>query len=149
MIIIFLSGLTCYILTATILGIYSDRLDNKTIVTFIGFDVGFILLTIVLATVFFPTNVNNAINNKKIELMENIKWIDENVKSDTKEYMMKEKIEKYNDYLSSSIYYHSAAIIYYPFYRTADNIRLSTIDINSITMDNYMELILKSGKENK
>ena len=149
MIIIFLSGLTCYIITATILGIYSDRLDNKTIVTFVGFDIGFTLLTIVLATVFFPTNVNNAISDKKIELMENIKWIDENVKSDNKEDMMKEKVEKYNDYLSSSVYYHSAAIIYYPFYRTADNIRLSTIDIDSITMDNYMELILKSGKENK
>lgn len=149
MIIIFLSGLTCYIITATILGICSDRLDDKTIVTFVGFDVGFILLTIILATVFFPANVNNAISNKKIELMENIKWIDENIKSDTKEDMMKEKVEKYNDYLSSSAYYHSAAIIYYPFYRTADNIRLSTIDIDSITMDNYMELILKSGKENK
>ena len=149
MIIIFLSGLTCYIITATILGICSDGLDNKTIVTFVGFDVGFILLTIILATVFFPTNVNNTISNKKIELMENIKWIDENIKSDTKEDMMKEKVEKYNNYLSSSVYYHGAAIIYYPFYRTADNIRLSTIDIDSITMDNYMELILKSGKENK
>ena len=149
MIIIFLSGLTCYIITATILGICSDGLDNKTIVTFVGFDIGFTLLTIVLATVFFPTNVNNAISDKKIELMENIKWIDENVKSDTKENMMKEKVEKYNDYLSSSGYYHSAVIIYYPFYRTANNIKLSTIDIDSITMDNYMELILKSGKENK
>ena len=149
MVIIFLFGLTCYIIISTIQGICSGGLDNKTIVTFIGFDVGFILLTIVLATVFFPANVNNAISNKKIELMENIKWIDENIKSDTKEDMMKEKVEKYNDYLSSSVYYHGAAIIYYPFYRTADNIRLSTIDIDSITMDNYMELILKSGKENK
>lgn len=149
MVIIFLFGLTCYMIISTIQGICSGGLDNKTIVTFIGFDIGFTLLTIVLATVFFPTNVNNAISDKKIELMENIKWIDENVKSDTKENMMKEKVEKYNDYLSSSGYYHSAAIIYYPFYRTANNIKLSTIDIDSITMDNYMELILKSGKENK
>ena len=149
MIIIFLFGVTCYIIISTILGIYNGGLDNKTIVSFIGFDIGFILLTTILATVFFPTNANNAISNKKIELMENVKWIDENVKSGTKEDMMKEEVEKYNDYLSSSAYYHGAAIIYYPFYRTASNIELSTIDIDSITMDNYMELILKSGKENK
>lgn len=149
MVIIFLFGFTCYIIISTILGIYNGGLDDKTIVTFIGFDIGFILLTTILATIFFPTNVNNAISNKKIELMENVKWIDENVKSDTKEDMMKEKVEKYNDYLSSSAYYYGAAIIYYPFYRIANNIELSTIDIDSITMDNYMELILKSGKENK
>lgn len=149
MIIIFLFGLTCYIIISTIQGICSRGLDNKTIVTFIGYDVGFVLLTALSATVFFPTNVNNTISNKKIELMENVKWIDENVKSDTKEDMIKEEVEKYNDYLSSSAYYYSAAIIYYPFYRTVDNIELSTIDIDSITTDNYMELILKSGKENK
>lgn len=149
MVIIFMFGLTCFMVISTIQGICSGGLDNKTTVAFIGYDVGFILSTAVLAIVFFPTNVNNAISNKKIELMENVKWIDENVKSDTREDMMKEKVEKYNDYLSSSAYYYSAAIIYYPFYRRADNIELSTIDIDSITMDNYMELILKSGKENK
>ena len=149
MVIIFLFGLTCYIIISTIQGICSGGLDNKTILTFIGFDVGFILLTTVLATVFFPTSVNNAISNKKIELMENVKWIDENVKSGNKEDMMKEEVEKYNDYLSSSSYYYGAVIMYYPFYRTASNKELSTIDIDSITMDNYMELILKSGKENK
>lgn len=149
MVIVFLFGFTCYMIVYTILGIYNGGLDDKTIVTFIGFDIGFILVTTILATVFFPTNVNNAINNKKIELMENVKWIDENVKSGTKEDIMKEEVEKYNDYLSSSAYYYGAAIIYYPFYRIADNIELSTIDIDSITMDNYMELILKSGKENK
>lgn len=149
MVIVFLLGFTCYIITATIVGIYNGGLDNKTILTFIGFDIGFILLTTILAIVFVPTNVNNAISNKKIELMENVKWIDENVKADTKEDMMKEEVEKYNDYLSSSSYYYGAVIMYYPFYRTASNKELSTIDIDSITMDNYMELILKSGKENK
>ena len=149
MIIIFLFGFTCYIVISTILGIYNGGLDDKTIVSFIGFDIGFILVTTILATVFFPTNANNAISNKKIELMENVKWIDENVISGTKKDMMKEEVEKYNDHLSSSVYYHGAAIIYYPFYRIAENIELSTIDIDSITMDNYMELILKSGKENK
>ena len=75
MIIIFLFGLTCYIIISTIQGICSRGLDNKTIVTFIGYDVGFVLLTALSATVFFPTNVNNTISNKKIELMENVKWI--------------------------------------------------------------------------
>lgn len=149
MIIIFLFGLTCYAIISTIQGIHSGGLDNKTIVAFIGYDLVFILATTISATVFFPANVDNAISNKKIELMENVKWIDETVKSDAKEDMMKEEVEKYNDYLSSSVYYHGAAIIYYPFYRTANNIELSTIDIDSITMDNYMEIILKSGKENK
>lgn len=150
MIIIFLFVSTCLVTAAAIAVACNGESDDKTIASHIGFVVGLTLLTTVLAAVFFPVNVNNSISNEKLELIENIKWIDENVRSDIKEDMMKKEVEKYNNHLSSSGYYYSSAIIYCPFHFTVtNNIKSSTIDIDSITMDNYMEIILKSEKEDK
>ena len=146
MIIIPLFGFSCYLLVSTIRAI-CDGDGDKAIIQMLGLTIGFALVTTFLATAFFPTNVENAISDKKMQLIEDIEWIDENVKSENREDMIKEKVRIYNDYLSSSIYKFIADITYYPFYHTTA--KLTQVDIDSITMDNYIELILDSGKEIK
>lgn len=135
-------------IVSTIRAIYNGE-DDKAIVEFVGISMGFALVTAILATAFFPTNVKNAISDEKLQLIEDIKWIDENVKPENKQDMIKEKVTKYNKYLSSSLYDLMGVVIYFPFYRTSNGAELTKIDIDSITMDNYIELILESGKEIK